>query len=60
MSNLKAKINATSLDLSAFVVSTMVAGLKADNIPVNFNIKDDEKPQILKVEMIILDKDDNT
>ena len=43
MSNFKAKVNAKSLDLSSFVVSTLVQGLKVEAVPVNFDVtkKDD-------------------
>lgn len=62
MSNLKAKINATSLDLSTFVVTTLVQGLKAEGIPISFDLnkKNDEKAAILGLEMLITDKSDNS
>jgi len=68
MSNLKAKICVRSLDLSAFVVTTMINGLEVDNVPVNFDVKekikkagdDAERPQILNVELLITDKEDNS
>jgi hypothetical protein len=39
-----------------------VAGLKVDNIPINFDMKkkDDERPAILNLEMVITDKAENT
>ena len=60
--NLKAKINATSLGLSAFAVDTLAAGLQVDAIPINFDMKkkDDERAPILNVELIITDKNENT
>ena len=61
MSNLKAKINATSLDLSAFLATTLVSGLQADNVPVTVDTKKHvaDIPQILATELTIIDKDDN-
>lgn len=60
--NLKGKVNATSLDLSTYVVSTLVSGLSADSVPVNIDTSkhNPEKPPILSLELLITDKEDNT
>lgn len=52
------------MDLSSFVVRTLLTGLKVDKaaLSMNFDIKesDEERAQILNLEMIITDKVENT
>jgi hypothetical protein len=59
MSELKGKITYGQLDLSAFLVSSLVQGLSVENLPVTFNSKaaNASKPQIMNVELVVSGKD---
>ena len=57
MSELKGKLTFGQLDLSAFLVSTLVTGLQLDT-PVSLNKKaDPKKPQIMNVELTVSGKE---